>query len=109
MAAVGDEVRGADVVVLADGGDLAEIARCAPASALVLVGESLEQRCLEAYEGTLFPRWRVFGVADQEKLAAVLESIVTEDGATHEVIAMSDGGFGPRLARLARGGIREFA
>jgi hypothetical protein len=108
LADVGEEVRGADIVVLAEGGDLAEIARCAPASAVVVTGDSLEERCLEAYERTLFPRGRVIGVADPNHLAAVLESIVAEDGATHEVIAMSDGKFGPRSASLSRGGIRAF-
>ena len=37
-----------------------------------------------------------------------IESIVLESGDTHEVIAMSDGKFGPRSASLGRGGIRAF-
>jgi hypothetical protein len=108
IADVGEEVRGADVVVLAEDGDLAEIARCAPASTVVVTGDSLEERCLAAYEGTLFPRGRIIGIADQQRLAAVLEAIVAENDATHDVIAMSDGKFGPRSASINRGGIREF-
>jgi hypothetical protein len=109
IASVSDDVRGADVVVLANGTDLAEIARCAPASCVVVVGDSLEERCQAAYEGTLFPRARIIGVPDRDGLDAVLESIVAESGATHDVIAMSDGQFGLRSARLSRGGIRAFA
>ncbi len=58
-------------------------------------------------EATLFPRARIVGVADPERLEAVVESIVLERDDTHEVIAMSDGRFGLRSARIGRGGVRE--
>ena len=63
-ADVADDVRGADVVVLAGDGDLAEIARSAPAATIVVTGEGLEARCKTAYEHLLFPRSRIVGVAD---------------------------------------------
>ena len=100
-------MRGADVVVLARDTDLAEIARSAPAAALVVTGEALEERCQTAYEQTFFPRARIVGIADAEGVAAALESIVFERDEAHEVIAMRDGRFGPCSARLGRGGIRE--
>jgi hypothetical protein len=108
IADVGEEVRGADVVVLAEDGDLAEIARCAPASTVVVTGDSVEGRCKDTYEGTLFPRGRVIGVADPEQVDAIVEAILLETGDAHDVIAMRDGAFGPHAARLSRGGIREF-
>jgi len=95
------------VVVLADGTDLAEIARSAPAAAVVVTGDGLEERCQEVSDGTLFPRARIVGVTDPERLEAVVESILLERDEPHDVIAMSDGRFGPRSARIGRGGIRE--
>ena len=80
--------------------------RSAPAAALVVTGERLEARCQEVLEGTLFPRARIVG-APAEALGAVIEAIVLERDEPHEVIAMTDGSFGPRSARLGRGGIRE--
>jgi hypothetical protein len=107
IADVADDIRGADVVVLAGDGDLAEIARSAPAAALVLIGADLEERCQAAYEQTLFPRARIIGVGDQDRVGAVVEAIILERDEPHDVIAMDHGGFGPRSARLGRGGIRE--
>jgi hypothetical protein len=107
IADVTDDIRGADVVVLADDGDLAAIARSAPAAALVVTGSDLEERCQKASDETLFPRARIVGIADTGHLAAAIEAIVLERDDEHEVIAMRDGRFGPRSARLGRGGIRE--
>ena len=107
-AEVGADVRGADVVVLAGDGDLAEIARSAPAAAIVVTGEALEEKCQTVYEKTLFPRARIVGVADPNQVGAAVESIVFERDERHDVIAMSDGRFGPCSVRLGRGGIREF-
>lgn len=106
-ADIGDDLRGADVVVLAGDGDLADIARSAPAAVVVVVGEGLEGRCKEVYEKTLFPRARIIGIADSSQAGAAVESIIFESGEEHEVIAMTDGQFGPRSARLGRAGIRE--
>ena len=55
MADVGDDVRGADVVVLAEDGDLRSIARSAPAATIVVVGDGLEDRCKEVYERAALP------------------------------------------------------
>ena len=96
-------------MVLAADGDLAEIARCAPASVVIVTGAGLEERCREVYEGTLFPRGRIVGVADPKRLEPVVESIVLETGDTHDVMAMRDGAFGPHTARLSRRGIVELA
>ena len=101
-------MRGADVVVLAGESDLAEIARSAPAAALVVAGESVTYRCPDAYEATLFPRARIVGVADPESVGRAVESIIFERDDELEVIAMRDGRFGPCSARLGRGGIRGF-
>jgi hypothetical protein len=107
IAHVVEDVHGADVVVLAEETDLAVVARSAPAAALVVTGDDVENRCRRSFEHTLFPRARIVGVADPSELEAVLESIVLERDDQHEVIAMSDGRFGPRSARIGRGGIRE--
>jgi hypothetical protein len=108
MADVGNDVRGADVVVVVAGeGDLARISRSAPAAALLMAGDNLEARCQQAYEATLFPRARIVGIADAARLGAAIESIVLERDDAHDVIAMRDGKFGPCSARLGRGGIRE--
>jgi hypothetical protein len=104
---VGEDVRGADVVVLAGDGDLSEIARSAPAAAVLVAGDGLEDRCKAVYDHLLFPRARIIGIADSERLGAAIESIVFERDDPHEVIAMSGEGFAPRSARLGRGGIRE--
>ncbi|MGH3117300.1 MAG: hypothetical protein ACRDQ2_09345 [Gaiellales bacterium] len=109
VADVSEQIRGADVVVLAEDADLDEIARCAPASTVVVTGGGLEERCRQVYEGTLFPRGRILGVADPKQLDPVVESIVLETGDTHDVVAMRDGAFGPHTVRLSRAGIREFA
>jgi hypothetical protein len=106
-ADVGEDLHGADVVVLADEGDLAAVARSAPAAALVVTGGDVENRCQKVLEATLFPRARIVGVSDAARLDAVLESIVLERDDQHEVVAMSDGRFGARAARIGRGGIRE--
>ena len=95
------------MVVLAENGDLRAVARSAPAAALVVTGDGVEDRCQTVFEETLFPRARIVGVPDAERLEAILESIVLERDEQHDVIAMSDGRFGPRPARIGRGGIRE--
>ena len=100
-------MRGADVVVLAGEGDLAQIARSSPAAALVVTGPDLEERCQRACDGTLFPRARVVGIPDTGGLSGAIESIVLERGDEHDVVALRDGHFGPQRARLGRGGIRE--
>jgi hypothetical protein len=100
-------VRGADVVVLAGDGDLMEIARSAPAAAVLVTGDGAEQRCKEVYDRLLFPRARVIGITEPKDVGAAVESIVFERDAPHDVIAMKDGRFGPCSARLGRGGIRE--
>jgi hypothetical protein len=107
IADVGSDVRGADVVVLGGDGDLAEIARSAPAAAVIVAGNGIEERCQATYEATLFPRARIIGIADAGRVGAAIESIVLESDDAHDVIAMRDGSFGPCSARLGRGGIRE--
>ena len=106
-ADVADDVRGADVVVLAGDGDLAEIARSAPAATIVVTGEGLEARCKTAYEHLLFPRSRIVGVPDPGRVSGAVESIVFELDDEHDVIAMRDGDFTACSALLGRGGIRE--
>lgn len=93
--------------MLAGDGDLSEIARSAPAAAVVVVGEDLEARCKAAYERLLFPRARIVGVPDAGRISDAVESIVLERGDAHDVIAMRDGAFVPCSARLGQGGIRE--
>ena len=106
-ADIGGDVRGADVVVLARDGDLAEIARSAPAAAVVVTGDAVEERCQTVYERTLFPRARIIGIAQADAVGAAVESIVFERDEPHDVIAMTDGQFAARSARLGRAGIRE--
>ena len=101
-------MRGADVVVLAGDGDLADIARSAPAAAVVVAGDGVEERCQATYEATLFPRARIVGIADVDRVGAAVESIILERDDAHDVIAMDGGTFRPCSARLGRGGIREF-
>jgi len=107
IADVTDDVRGADVVVLAADGDLAEIARSAPAAAVVVTGDDLESRCKTAYERLLFPRSRIIGVSDPGRVSDAVASIVFDGDDAHDVIAMKDGDFTACSARLGRGGIRE--
>jgi hypothetical protein len=107
-ADVGDDVRGADVVVLAGDGDLAAIARSAPAAAIVVTGDAVEDRCKEVYERVLCPRARIVGMPDRARVGDVVESIVFELDDAHDVIAMRDGEFTACSVRLGRGGIREF-
>ena len=101
-------MRGADVVVLTGDGDLAEIARSAPAATVVVAGDAVEERCQATYEATLFPRARIVGIADADRVGAAVESIILERDDPHEVIAMNGGSFRPCSARLGLGGIREF-
>lgn len=105
-AKVGDDLSGADVLVLADNGDAEAISRSAPAAVLVVTGDDVEERCRALAEATLFPRARIVGVADPARAAQAVESILFERDDEHEVIAMRDGEFGARTARLGRGGIR---
>ena len=107
VADVGDDVLGADVVVLAADGDLEAIARSAPAAVVVVVRDDLEGRCKEIYERLLFPRARIIGIVDPGRLGAAVESIVLERDDAHDVIAMKDGDFTACSARLGRGGVRE--
>ena len=107
FAEVGEDLRGADVVVLAGDGDFTEIARAAPAAALVVAGDAVEERCKEAIEATLFPRARVIGVTDAGQVEAAVESIVLERDDPHDVVALNDGEFSQCSVRLGRGGIRE--
>jgi hypothetical protein len=106
-ADVADDVRGADVVVLAGDGDLAEIARTAPAAAIVVTGEDVEARCQTAYEYLLFPRSRIVGMPDAGRVSDAVESIIFERDERHDVIAMKDGDFSACSARLGRGGVTE--
>ena len=95
---------GADVVVITGEVDLEAIKHRAPAAVLLIAGEGTEERCGEAYRTTLFPCGRIVGVTDP---AAAAASVLFECDDEHDVIAMSDGEYGPRRARLGRGGIRE--
>jgi hypothetical protein len=104
LADVTDQVRGADVVVLAGETDLAAIRDSAPASSVLVVGD--EARCQETLDALLFPRARVFGVSEGDAAAAA-EAVAFERGSEHDVLAQVDGGFGPHRARLGRGGITE--
>jgi len=105
---VSDDFRGVDVVVVTDdNADLAAVARSAPAAALVVTGGNLEERCEQVCAATLFPRARIVGIPDEDRVSAAIESIVLERDDEHEIVALSDGKFGPRSARLGRGGIRE--
>jgi hypothetical protein len=106
-ADVADDVRGADVVVLVGDGDLAEIARAAPAATIVVTGDDLEARCKTAYERLLFPRSRIVGVPDAGRVSGAVESIVFELDDEHEVLAMQDGDFTACSALLGQGGIRQ--
>jgi len=92
------------VVVLNGEADLQLIKHRAPAAVLLITGENVEERCRQAYAETHFPCARIVGVSDP---AEVAPSIVFESDTEHEVVAMRDGEFGPRRARLGRGGIRE--
>lgn len=80
---------GADVVVVADGERLEEVARFiterAP-SAVVLATESAW--CAELLERTRFPRGRVLGVADA---GAVADAVLGAVGSEHEVTLRHDG------------------
>ena len=101
---VTDDVSGADVVVINGEADLEEIRDRAPAAVLLLAGERLEERCRQAYETTLFPCARIIGTAEPAEAAT---SVLFECDDEHDVVAMAGGEFGPRRARLGRGGIRE--
>lgn len=103
-ASIGEDLHGADVVVLAGDVDLRELRDCAPAAVVLLAGDDVETRGKQVYEATLFPRGRILGVGD---LARAAEAIVFELDEEHDVVAMVDGEFGARRARLGRGGIRE--
>ena len=98
-------MRGADVVVLAQDGDLGEIGRSAPAATVVIAGDALEERCKQAYEQLLYPRARIFGIPDAGSVSDAVESIVFERNDTHEVVAMKNGEYATCSATLGRGGI----
>jgi len=105
VADVGDDVRGADVVVLAEDGDLAEIGRSAPAATIVIAGDAVAGRCRQAYEQLLYPRARILGIADPAGVSAAVESIVFERDQAHDVVAMKDGEFVSCSATLGGRGI----
>lgn len=105
-ATVGEDLSGADVVVVAGDGDPDAIRRSAPAAVLIVTGERVEERCRALAEATVFPPARIVGVADPARIGAAVESILFERDDEHEVIAIGDGQFAPRTARLGRGGIR---
>jgi hypothetical protein len=104
LADVGNDLRGADVVVLAGEADLEDVRDNAPAAAILVAGD--EERCREVFETTLFPRGRIIGIARGQAQAAA-DSIIFEKDDEHDVIAMADGEFAPRRVRLGRGGITE--
>ena len=91
-------------MIVAGDGPLDQVRDRAPATVLLVVGDRLEERCREAYAETLFPRARIIGVTDP---AAAAGSIIHERGDEHDVVAMADGEWKLRRARLGRGGIRE--
>jgi hypothetical protein len=105
LADVGEDVRGADVVVLAGDGDLAEIGRSAPAATIIVTGDELEGRCKEAYEQLLYPRARIIGIPDAGRVGEAVESVVFERDEAHDVIAMKGGEYSACSATLGRGGI----
>jgi anthranilate phosphoribosyltransferase len=106
LAEVGESLSGANVVVLGGDGDLEEVRTCAPAAVVVVIGDAVSERCQEVYEATLFPRARIIGLTEPGRAASAVEAILLERDEEHGVVAMSDGGFGPRTVRLGRGGIR---
>jgi hypothetical protein len=106
-ADVADDVRGADVVVLAADGDLDEIARSAPAATIVVAGDDIAARCKVAYEQLLIPRSRIIGVPDAGHVSDAVASIIFERDDEHDVIAMKDGDFTASSARLGHRGVVE--
>ncbi len=107
MADVGEDIRGADVVVLAGDGDLAEIGRSAPAATIFVAGDQVEERCREVYERLLYPRARIIGIPDADGVERAVEAVVFERDEAHDVIAMKAGDFVPCSATLGRAGITE--
>src|SRR5687767_110365 len=99
-ADVGEDVRGADVVVLAGDGDVAAVARSAPPVAVIVAGEDVADRSPPVYEDLLCPRARIIGVSNAEAVEGIIESIVFERDDAHEVVAMKDGGFTRCRVRL---------
>ena len=91
-------------MIVAGDVSLDEVRDRAPATVLLIAGDRLEDRCRSAYAETLFPRARVIGVADP---SAAAEAVIHERGDEHDVVAMADGEWKQRRARLGRGGIRE--
>jgi hypothetical protein len=99
---------GADVVVVADGARLTEvadfIARRTPA-AVVVTTESAW--CAELLERTCFPRGRVLATRD---VAAVVDAVLGESGVELDVTIRHDGehgqeGFHRVRARVGAGGV----
>lgn len=99
---------GADVVIVADGERLAEVAdfitNRAP-SAVVVTTEPAW--CAELLERTRFPRGRVLGAAD---VPAVTDAVLGAAGSEHEVTLRHDGehgqdGFHPVVACIGAGGV----
>jgi hypothetical protein len=107
------EISGSDVVILFDEGDevFDRVRERAPNAVVVVAGDSPEQAC----HATLFPRSRVFGVADPEpgSVADVVEAVVLDRRKVLTCIALCegergiDGDFAAVPVRLGKGGIRE--
>lgn len=106
-ADVSEDVHGADIVVLAGVADLEPIRDSAPAAAVLVTAEPVDEWCRKVCEGTFFPRSRIIGIPDPAELSAAAESIIFERGDEHDVVAMADGEFGPRRVRLGHRGITE--
>jgi hypothetical protein len=99
---------GADVVVVADGARLAEVAafaaRSAPGAVLVASDPAW---CEELLALTLFPRGRVIATQD---VAAVVDAVLSASGAELEVVVRHDGehgrnGFHAARAWVGAGGV----
>ena len=91
------------MVVLAGEADLELVRERAPAAVLIVLGGPEE--CSRAYEVTHFPRTRVFGLHDHGDLKRVVDAVLFGLDEEFRVMALADGEFAPRVARLGRGGI----
>lgn len=104
------DASGADVVVVADGASLGEVAafvaRSAPAAVVVATEASW---CDELLRDTGLPRGRVIASDD---VAAVLDAILADSGAELEVTVRHDGergreGFRAGRVRVGAGGVLD--
>jgi hypothetical protein len=103
-----DGASGADVVVVADGARLADVAafavRSAPGAVIVATDPAW---CEELLTRTLFPRGRVIAAAD---VAAAVDAVISGSEAELEVTLRHDGehglhGFHAARARVGTGGV----